>query len=216
MNKEKGREIEASYGKEVYAKDSYFEITQLQSQVFQLTGIRRFSPKKIIEVGVGSGFTSIFLRRAGYSVTTIDINKNLEPDICCDISEILQKVEAKEYDLAVCCQVLEHLPFDEFEACIERLSKFGNLYLTLPNYFSYFGFAGILRIPHIRKPFSLYLKSPLHTKKLNESIHYWEIDSDKETRRKSIVKILKKYFNKVDVEIIPTNPYHLQFFCYGK
>lgn len=210
----KGRELEASYCKEVYSKDSYFELTQLQSQIFQILGIRKFKPKKILEIGIGSGFTSLFLKRAGYDVTTVDINENLQPDVCCDIANVNKNINPDGFDLSVCCQVLEHIPFDEFEGCIKNLSLYGNLYLTLPNYYSYFGFSGILRLPHVRKIFSLYFRSPFKIKKLQDGIHFWEVDSHSETSRKKIVLILLKYFSRVEVKIIPTNPYHLQFFCH--
>lgn len=210
-----GREREINCEKSVYQDDSYFDLVQLSSFIYQIRSVRDFSPQSLIEIGVGSGFTSGYLRSAGYDVTTVDINQNLNPDICSDLANLPNINLNKVFDLVVCCQVLEHIPLNELESNLEILSKLGrNLYLTLPSYYSYFGIGGILRLPHIRKDFGLYLKSPFKTKNLNDGIHLWEVDSEKNSSRKVIEEILRKFYSKVSISKIPLNPYHIQFKCF--
>lgn len=211
----KGKDHEASHPKSIYQNYSYFELTQLGSLIYQISAVRAFAPKNIVEIGVGSGFTSQYLRNAGYDVTTIDINKNLNPDICIDISRIPEVGITQFYDLVVCCQVLEHIPLSELENNISILSKLGkNLYLTLPSYFSYFGLGGIIRLPFIRKEFSLYLRSPLRIKNLENSVHFWEVNSEKMSQLEVIKSVLLKYYNHIEIKKIPLNPYHIQFKCF--
>lgn len=210
-----GREREINCEKSVYQDDSYFDLVQLSSFIYQIKNVRDFSPQSVVEIGVGSGFTSSYLRSAGYDVTTVDINQNLNPDVCSDLANLPNIKFEKSFDLVVCCQVLEHIPLDELESNLEILSKLGrNLYLTLPSYYSYFGLGGILRLPHIRKDFGLYFKSPFRTKNLNDGIHLWEVDSENKSNRKVIEKMLLQFFKKVSISKIPLNPYHIQFKCF--
>lgn len=211
----RGKEYEAGHPKSIYQKDSYFDLVQLSSFIYQIKAIRDFEPKSIIEIGVGSGFTSQYLRSAGYEVVTVDINENLSPDICSDIANLPKVDIGEKFDLIVCCQVLEHIPLHELESNVSVLASLGkDLYLTLPSYHSYFGFGGILRLPHIRKDFGLYLKSPFVKKKLNDGVHFWEVGSEPDSSRVRIKEILLRHYSKVSISNMPLNPYHIQFKCY--
>ncbi len=168
-------------------------------------------PESILEVGIGNGFTSTFLRKAGFAVTTVDINCALDPDICASIAEMKSKLAGKQFDLLVCCEVLEHMPFHSFEASLAVFRSISpRLYLTLPSYKRVFGFGGFLRVPFagVMKT-SLMLDFP--TKKTLDKEHFWEVGSSSETNLVSIRKILCEYYEEVAIFRYFLNPYHIAF-----
>ncbi len=61
---------------------------QLCSFAHQLNFIHSMSPKSAIEIGLGNGFVSSYLRRVGVPITTVDINPSLEDDICASVAEV--------------------------------------------------------------------------------------------------------------------------------
>lgn len=48
---------------------------------------KRLAPKAVITIGIGNGFTSILLKRAGDDVVTIDINSSVGRDIYSSLVE---------------------------------------------------------------------------------------------------------------------------------
>ena len=172
-------------------------------------------PKTVLEVGIGNGFVSSYLRLSGMKIYTADINEKLEPDICAPIAalpELFKSLQSKP-DLVVCCEVLEHLPFDEFEKSIQELAQCGrNLYMTLPNYKVPFGVGGIIRIaPLLNQYFGFWgrisIKRPIN------SNHFWEIASTDQCQLKAIKKILLKYFKQIKIGDYSIEPYHSYFVC---
>lgn len=145
----RGTEREKELPLDVYFSHIYYSLPVLCSFAHQLNHIWRMRPKSVIEVGIGNGFVSSYLRRSGVDVTTIDINANLEPDIVAPLSEAHAHIPAKG-DLVVCCEVLEHMPLEELDANLSHLRGLGDrLFLTLPNYRSTFGMTALLRLPKL-------------------------------------------------------------------
>jgi len=208
---------ELNLDKSVYYSDGYFNLRQLCSFAHQIHDIYHLKPINILEIGIGNGFTSSFLRRAGFEVVTVDINPNLDPDICCPISEIESFLEGRFFDLIVCCEVLEHLPFEEFEASIKIFRMLGKrLYLTLPNYNRVFGASIFFDLPLYRFPrFVINAHFDVHRKKLldPERGHFWEVGSSKLTTKKKLNKRLKSFYNSVRIREYTLNPYHISFLC---
>ena len=168
----------------------------------------------ILLVGVGDGIVSTTLRLMGYEVTTFDFDASLNPDIVGSVTEIAKIVD-QQYDCIICCQVLEHLPFDNFENVIKQFRKIAKkrVVLSLP----------------CRRRRLLVLKMEVPKVKIRTKIlmpirfkhgfrfevegfheHYWEIGINrKEYSRKNIRRILAKYF-RVEREFNPVeNLYHV-------
>lgn len=209
---EKGYARERGLAKDVYFSDGYFSMPQLCTQAQQIHDIHSFGQKNILEVGLGNGFTSTFLRRAGYTVTTVDINPNLAPDVCCPMSDIPKELTGQKFGLAVCCEVLEHMPVDELESNIKILRACSDqLYLTLPNYSRSFGFGGLFRLPKLARNMSLFIDISIPKKLPTE--HFWEVGSSKNTERSVVMRLLSKHYEQVVFKQFALNPYHLAFFC---
>ncbi len=204
---------EASIPEEDYFSESYFALTQLFTQAYQIHAIASMRPASVLEIGIGNGFVSSFLRRAGFRVTTVDINPNLKPDFVSDVLNLRDVLKGEKYDLIVACEVLEHIPFDRFDSCVEEFKKVAsNCFLTLPDARIGIGFGGYLRLPKLKNTFiHLYLRI-IKKRKLTEQ-HFWEIGFTRETRIRNIRSILQNHFSSVESGTIVVNPYHRFFVC---
>ena len=63
----------------------------------------------LVEIGIGSGFTSNYLRSKKVEVLTIDIDKEKSPDIVSDAASFKPD---KNYDHFCAFEVFEHMGFD--------------------------------------------------------------------------------------------------------
>jgi SAM-dependent methyltransferase len=207
----RGENRERNLEKSAYYSDNYFGLTQLCSFAHQIHDIHRLKPANILEIGIGNGFTSSFLKRAGFDVVTVDINAALEPDICSPIAGLVPHLKGRYFDLVVCCEVLEHMPFENFETNIEVFRAAGSrLYLTLPNYKRVFGLGGFLRLPKL-SPTIFGAQIELGIRKPLDKEHFWEVGSSSMTTRKEILNTLGKFYSHVNTRRYGLNPYHLSF-----
>lgn len=209
----RGKDREKSLPRNAYFSDGYFALEQLFSLSHQINEIHKLKPESILEIGIGNGFTSSFLRRSGYRVTTVDINPELEPDICAPLDQVGQIIGDVRFDLVVCCEVLEHIPLQEFKPSLDHLVKLGRrLFLTLPNHRASVGLGGMLRIPKIgARIFDWTIDIP--RKKKLDAEHFWEVNSEDRTSLKEIVSELKSRYPSVETKKMPLNPYHIAFIC---
>lgn len=145
----RGTDRERDLVRETYFSDSYFSMPQLCSFAHQLNFIHSMKPESAIEIGVGNGFVSTFLKRAGVPVITADINPALDPDICAPLAEVRMHLDQPS-DLVICCEVLEHMPLEELDANLDHLRGLGErLFLTLPNSLRSWGFSGFSFLPKL-------------------------------------------------------------------
>jgi SAM-dependent methyltransferase len=92
----------------------------------QLDETLSLEPKTVLEVGPGDGLVTDCLRRAGIDVTTIDIDPAVEADVRGSVTRL--PFEDRSFDVVLCCEVLEHLPFDDSRVAmaeIVRVSRAG-------------------------------------------------------------------------------------------
>lgn len=145
----RGTERERNLEREVYFSDAYFSMPHLCSFAHQLNHIHAMRPKSAIEIGLGNGFVSTYLRRAGLPIITADINPALEPDICAPLAEVRSHID-EPADLVICCEVLEHMPLSELDANLDHLNSLGDrLFLTLPNSYRTWGWGGLSFLPKL-------------------------------------------------------------------
>lgn len=221
MSKNKEKRVtqdESSLELSRYYNESYFREETFDSMVFQLVEIYKLKPKRILEVGIGNGFVSNFLRKAGFDVTTVDINPNLNPDFVGGFDELSSFFDKEQFDLVLCAEVLEHLPFETFENNVKNLVEMSSKYLfvTIPRAhktflnlkFNITIRAKIFRIVKWR-PW-IYFSVP---KKKISNLHHWEVDHSQQTKISKIKQILDKYAQKIQVGVIRRNHYH-QYFLY--
>ena len=87
----------------------------------------------VIELGIGSGFTSNYLRSKNIDVLTVDIDKNKSHDI---VSDAISFKPNKNYDHFCAFEVFEHMKFEEMENVLNNIkSKIDkNIFISVPIY----------------------------------------------------------------------------------
>lgn len=207
----RGTERERDLDKGVYFLDFYFSMPQLCSLAHQLNFIHSMRPKSAIEIGVGNGFVSTYLRRAGVSVITADINPALGADICAPLAEVRARIEQPQ-DLVICCEVLEHMPLSELDDNLDHLRDLGErLFLTLPNSRKSWGFSGLAFLPKLgARLFDLNVDIPWR-RPIAGGPHFWEVGHSSDCTRAAIVRRLRRRYGTVRSGRFTLNPYHLWF-----
>lgn len=107
----------------------YDSRARLYSYVEQIEEIRRLAPQTVLEVGVGSGYLTAVLRLYGYQVETVDIDAELRPDVVASVDALPQAENS--FDLAVCFQVLEHLPYAALPDALRQLAFVSRKYVLI-------------------------------------------------------------------------------------
>jgi SAM-dependent methyltransferase len=202
-------EGESNLNSASYYNEHYFTEKQLYSLSAQINSIYKLKPSNILEIGKGNGFVSDFLRKAGYSVTTFDINPSLNPDIVGDVMELDKHFPNGEFSLVTCSEVLEHIPFKYFRKALSLIANVSkqHVFLTLPRcqriFLDFRFWINLKGFPLIEK--SIFLAS---AKRRILAEHHWEVDSCKSTKKKEIIKVLEEYFCINYFKRFKLNPYH--------
>jgi len=123
--------------KDHYFSAEYMRPERLQAYIDQIRTINLFvSPKdEILEIGVGNGYLANILKNHyHYSVTTLDFNEELRPDLLMDITQEDFNLK-KKYDVGLCFEVLEHISWPKLPQAISNLagSVRKNLIISVPD-----------------------------------------------------------------------------------
>lgn len=170
----------------------------------QIDEVLKLEPDKVLEVGIGNKIVSDYLKKEVREVKTLDIDKNLKPDFVASVTKM--SLADDSFDLILCAEVLEHLPFKDFEKALLELKRVSRKYLvlSLPHFGPPLKFS--FKIPFL-KEVKLAWKIPYRPPHQSKGPHYWEIGK-KGYSSKRIRSIIEKYF-KIKKEFIPfENQYH--------
>ena len=58
-------------------------------------------------------------------------SQKLKPDFVCSVTNLSEVLKSK-YDVVLCAQVLEHLPFSEFEKSLNEIKKVWSVKIPFP------------------------------------------------------------------------------------
>jgi hypothetical protein len=153
---------------------------------------------KILEVGIGNSTVSDYLRRVGKDVTTIDIDPNLKPDYVGNVKELSKIFGENKFDLILCSEVLEHLPFEDFESTLNELWKVTKEYVVISLPYACIVFF-TLHIPKISKGISFRIPK-FWAKHKFDGQHYWEIGK-KNYSLNRIIELIERKFELYKIEI---------------
>lgn len=108
---------------------------------YQQDLISKTNSKSILEIGKGTGMFETVMKKRGFKYTSADIDKNLNPDIVCDVTKI--PINDNNYDCVCAFQVLEHIPFSKFKKGLIELRRVSKKYIiiSLPYACFYISFA---------------------------------------------------------------------------
>jgi len=104
-------------------------LSRLFSYKHQIEIALSFSPQRASIIGIGDNIVGDILRSAGIQVFGIDIDENIKPDICSSVTHLA--IHDNAVDITLCCQVLEHLPFNLFVASLKELRRISRKYLVI-------------------------------------------------------------------------------------
>jgi ubiquinone/menaquinone biosynthesis C-methylase UbiE len=185
--------------KALIINSAYFESTYDTKERFcsywhQIDEVLQLKPSKVLEIGVGNSFVTKYLNKKGANVTTLDIAYDLQPDVAGSVLN-LPFINAS-FDTVTCCQVLEHLPYENFPESLRELARVSqsHVIISLPDATTVYRVnIELPRIKPIRKliphPF------PRATTQVYNGAHYWEIGKRQYPLEKIVRDIEKSKLN---------------------
>ena len=136
--------------------------------------IRSLDPESVLEIGIGSGFVSNYLRRRKINVTTLDIDERLYPD--CVGSVLNLPFSNDSFEIIACFEVLEHIPYEDFPMALSELYRVSSSHvvLSLPDLSRVYRlYIHIPKVEDLKMLIPVPRLKPL-TRKFNGK-HYWNI-----------------------------------------
>ncbi|MDP6344871.1 MAG: class I SAM-dependent methyltransferase [Alphaproteobacteria bacterium] len=113
----------------------YYSEKRIGHQWFQVHLLQGLAVQRVLEIGPNLGLVTALLDNAGFTVTTLDVRPSLyhRPDIP-HIRSDLRAIEAEAmagFDAILCCETLEHLPWDEVEPMLAKFHAAEPSYLIV-------------------------------------------------------------------------------------
>ena len=145
---------------------SYFDV------ITELAHIKQ--TKNILDIGVGSHFFSNYLKSNGYDVISLDVCRDLHPDVTASVVNL--PFETSAFDVGLCCEVLEHLPYECFKKGLSELYRVVTQFVILSIPDSSYYLSVHLRYSPM-KEYKHVFSFPilLHRKLIFNGAHYWEV-----------------------------------------
>ena len=140
----------------------------------QINEIIQLRPNKLLEVGIGTGFVTKYLKDKRINVTSLDIAYPLIPDVAGSVLEI--PFADDTFDVVACYEVLEHLPYSDFPKALKEIYRVSRRHvaLSLPDVTTIYRIN--IELPRI-KPIKKLIPHPFHrpTRYMLDGEHCWEI-----------------------------------------
>jgi len=143
------------------------------SYFYQIESVLKLNKHSILEVGPGNGTVSSYLKMSGMTVTTADIDSAHNPTVVASVLDL--PFPDGTFDVAMACEVLEHIPFEEVPAALSELARVSKEYvlISVPDVrhsLIYF----VLKIPFLSE-IALRIRMMTHKEHIFNVGHYWEI-----------------------------------------
>lgn len=195
-----------------YFAADYDDKRRWASYWHQIDEILVVNPKKVLIIGKGNGLVSEYLKLAGVKIVVLDIDETLKPDV---ITSVLKMpFSDNEFDVVLCAEVLEHLPYNEFNKALSEIKKVAKIgaVISLPHFGPAIRF--LLKFP-ILPEIKFMIKVPYPKKHVFKGEHYWEIGKRDYPLRRIKNDIKKSGFTIENDYIVFENPLH-HFFVLKK
>jgi ubiquinone/menaquinone biosynthesis C-methylase UbiE len=196
--------------REIYFR-GYADLERFISYFYQINLVIKVNPTTVLEVGVGNRVVSDYLIRSGYQVTTVDINRGLEPHAVGDIRNL--PFGDNLFDVVLASEVLEHLPFKDVPNILAELRRVSQKEVIISIPYSCFFTENVLNVktPLFSKQLRFVLSVPFFTSEFKRTgEHHWEMGR-KNYPKKIVKRLLEKYFRIRDEFQPVLNPYHYFF-----
>ena len=156
-----------------YDNFSYVSVERWASYWYQIKAVKNCKPSNILEVGVGNHIVYDYFKNRGVNIISLDVDEATNPDVVGSVENML--FGDGEFDVVLCAEVLEHLPFSQFESNLKELARVSKKYIvvTLPHWGRHFSFD--VRLPFFKRLRGQFKVSFPAIKQHKDSPHQWEI-----------------------------------------
>lgn len=188
--------------------DKYDDIDRFISYFYQISTVADLKPSSILEVGVGNKTVSNYIKNSGFHIITCDVNEKLNPDFVGDIREL--PIKGSMFDCVLSCEVLEHIPFEDFSLTLSELNRVSMRYviISIPYNCFFLAFGLHMKLPYFNWMKHFNLKIPLFIKRFYmKEGHHWEMGYRNFPKKKVDAQIQKIFTIEREFEP-PMNPYH--------
>lgn len=188
-----------------YRFSSYSFEGRFVSYYWQLNEVLSLEPTSVLEIGVGDRVFGNFIKgNTTVSYTSVDIAEDLHPDVVGSILEL--PFADKSFDVTCAFEVLEHLPFEQFDRAVAELCRVARTHvvISIPHFGPMLSFSlKIPFLPHLRVAF----KIPFPKKHVFNGQHYWE--AGKRGYPISLIRSKLSTYGKLVHDFVPfESPYH--------
>lgn len=170
-NNEKGNFLQRAVP---YFSTEYDSKGRFCSYWHQINEVVSLNPKKVLEIGIGNKFVTKYLQAKKINITTIDVAHSLQPDIVGSVLAIPFYDES--FDVVACYQLLEHLPYRNFQKALREIFRVSQRHVTLslPDVTTVYRFN--IELPRIR-PIKKLISHPFPRSSVHnfDGEHYWLI-----------------------------------------
>lgn len=195
-----------------YAFGTYGFEGRFVSYYWQLREVLALAPGSVLEVGVGDGVFGGFLKKnTDVAYTSLDIAEDLQPDLIGSVTAI--PLPTGVVDVACAFEVLEHIPFTEFEKAIEELMRVARraVVISIPHFGPMLALS--FKLPFIPRQ-QWAVKLPFPKKHVFNGQHYWEVG--KQGYSAARIRTILARFGTVTRDFVPFNSEYHHFYVIEK
>jgi len=173
---------------EHYQRRRYDKLVRFISYWHQADQVLKRAPEQVLEIGIGNGFLSRYLRAKGMEVHTVDVDERLGPDTVASVVDL--PFDDQHFDLVACFETLEHIPWDQFAPAVTELRRVAKRWvlLSLPDASPYLRIdiegPGKRRIQRLKE-----LPYPRPEPHQFDGEHYWEMGKAGFSRKRIIAEL---------------------------
>ena len=172
----------------------------------QIDEIIKSKPKNILEIGIGNGFVTSYLRNFCLDIVSLDFDKDLCPNVAGNVLEL--PFSNSSFDVVTCYEVLEHIRFDLFSAALREIFRVcsSRAIISIPDCERYFRVAQLPFLGEIERLLSI----PRFVKPVHEfdGQHFWEIGKRGYPLKKVMAIIEREGFVIDSTYRVFENPHH--------
>ncbi len=158
---------------EFYSLPRYEGKDRFISYWYQIDRILRAEPREVLEIGLGSGFVSAYLKDRHVRVTSLDLDPRLDPEVSGSLTAL--PFCDRAFDVVACHEVLEHIPYDYVATALGEIARVTRrcALLSLPDVTRYYWVdIKLPKIPRLQRMWPRPGEGPPHE---FDGEHYWEI-----------------------------------------
>ncbi len=177
------------------------------TQINEVLGTKPNNDSKILVVGIGNGVVNRYLHELGLNVVTLDIDAQLAPDILGSVTSL--PFTAKAFEVTLCCEVLEHIPFSTVDTALSELSRVtsNRCLISVPHFGPVISLSvKIPKVPAFRATMKLLFPMRLEF----DGQHYWEIGR-RGYPHSLVTASMSKHFVVLNQWLNPNHTYHRFF-----